>query len=589
MDIQKRLADATEAMRRGALAEAECECRSILAIFPQQYRALVLLGQILTRAGRETEALAAYDRAAIADPSASVPFTYLAMKRFRNAFGAPVPPRPATVQNGHRVQMRALGRKGRFGNQLLQYAFVRLYAQQHDLVAEFPDWIGRDIFDFDDPFPSAKLPTFNEENADLFGSLQGRTGQVFADWDINGYFCGNTNGWGALRSQFCALFKPGQKVLGLLDQALDKLRSEGKTIVAIHLRKSDYGYGRFWVAPSSWYLVWLRTIWARLERPVLYIASDIAGPHPDFADFTPWSADQLGVEIPGANFLVDHHILRHADHLAISNSSFSFVAAMLNARALSFLRPDPNLRELIPFDPWASEVLRDAIVEPQAVAATERLFVQSQLLPADTVVHWGSYCSAWTNFARSVHNGMMIFEIEGEASVTDTLRKRGLRHVRLLVLEDRDILCKFSKNADDIFDHARVDMMLLRLNGEPGALVVSRQLFAAGYTVFRLGQNTLLRVTPYESNGRGSYLAVRQDLAPPFQSRASRLCFSARNLLRRFFRWMLRTANKWETRCAPFPACEARRAKQDKHRASRQPPPSRLGKGHPVYDVIRDP
>ena len=93
--------------------------------------------------------------------------------------------------------MLSLGQNGRFGNQLLQYAFVRFYAQQHDLIAEFPDWIGRDIFDFDDPFPSAKLPSLNEADADLFGSLQGRTGQVFAGRDINGYFADNTKEWGA--------------------------------------------------------------------------------------------------------------------------------------------------------------------------------------------------------------------------------------------------------------------------------------------------------------------------------------------------------------------------------------------------------
>src|SRR4030095_7275838 len=98
---------------------------------------------------------------------------------------------------------------------------------------------------------------------------------------------------------------------------------------------------------------------------VLFIASDVPGPYTDFADFAACSAEQLGVDIAGVSFLVDHHILRHADHLAISNSSFSFTAAMLNAHALSLLRPDPNLRELVPFDPWDSEVLRDAIVKPE--------------------------------------------------------------------------------------------------------------------------------------------------------------------------------------------------------------------------------
>ena len=164
--------------------------------------------------------------------------------------------------------------------------------------------------------------------------------------------------------------------------------------MAIHLRQGNYGFGRFWVAPTSWYIAWLRTIWSNLEQPILYLASDVEWLQADFVDFSPWSAARLGVDIPGAEFLVDHHILRHANHLAISNSSFSFTAAMLNTNAESFLRPDPALQKLVAFDPWASEVLRDVTVEPQAVAAGERLLIQNRILPTDTVVYWGSYCSA---------------------------------------------------------------------------------------------------------------------------------------------------------------------------------------------------
>ncbi len=282
MEIEKKLERATKAMRRGLLTEAERECASILREFPHDYRTLLLLGQILTRSGREPDALAAYDGAARASPGAAYPFTILATKRFRQAFGAPAPPRPTISRPGRRIQMRSLGSDGRFGNQILQYAFVRMYAQQYGLVAEFPDWIGRDIFDFDDPFPSEKLSVVTEKHADLFGSLRGQTGQVFADTDVRGYFCGNTGEWGARKSQFCALFTPGRKVENLLAQALDKIRERGTTIVAIHLRQTDYGYGRFWVAPSSWYLAWLRTIWPELDRPILYIASDLRHPTQSF-------------------------------------------------------------------------------------------------------------------------------------------------------------------------------------------------------------------------------------------------------------------------------------------------------------------
>ncbi len=531
--FRRGLDEATEAMRRGSLAEAEDECRSTLTIFPRHYRALILLGEILNRAGREAEARAANEWAEMSKPGPTFRFTQLATERFRTAFGPPVRARPEIVGDRHRVQMLSLGQNGRFGNQLLQYAFVRLYARQHDLAAEFPDWIGRDIFDFDDPFPSTKLPTLDEKNADLFGSLQGRTDQVFADRDISGYFRGNTKEWGERRSQFCTLFAPGHKVKGLLAQALDNLRSWGKTLVAIHLRRGDFGYGRFWVAPAGWYLAWLRTIWATLDRPVLYVASDLAGLHADFADFNPCTADQLGVEIPGVSFLVDHHILRHADHVAISNSSFSFTAAMLNERARSFLRPEPNLRELVAFDPWASELLWEAIVEPRAVARPERRLVQNQLLPADTVVYWGIYCSAWTNYVRSVHRTLRIFETESHASLADTLGRRKIRHVRLLVLEDTDILYRFFEDANNILGRAQVDMILFRLDTERAINPVSRELSSIAYRIVRLSKNPLTWVNPHSGRGE-SYLAIREGLATPSQSLLLPFYLNTRKLLRKF-------------------------------------------------------
>src|SRR5882672_8535370 len=146
MDVRKTLFDAAAAIRRGALADAERECRSVLEIFPRHFQTLVLLGDVLTRAGRETEGFAAFDFAAAVDPGQSFLFTGLAIRRFRKAFGACAPPRPQAPLSVGRVQMRFLGINGRFGNQLLQYAFIRLYAMEHRLSAEFPDWIGRDLF-----------------------------------------------------------------------------------------------------------------------------------------------------------------------------------------------------------------------------------------------------------------------------------------------------------------------------------------------------------------------------------------------------------------------------------------------------------
>src|SRR5580658_8334332 len=134
MDTEALLAAAIEAMRGGSLAKAENECRAILAVFPRHYRALTLLAEILAFAGREAESQVIAKWAEMAKPGLTPRFTEDSTERFRKAFGPAVAPTEADLTK-RRVQMRTLGQNGRFGNQLLQYAFLRLYARQHNLVA----------------------------------------------------------------------------------------------------------------------------------------------------------------------------------------------------------------------------------------------------------------------------------------------------------------------------------------------------------------------------------------------------------------------------------------------------------------------
>jgi hypothetical protein len=68
----------------------------------------------------------------------------------------------------------------------------------------------------------------------------------------------------------------------------------------LHLRRGDFGKGRFFVAPTDWYRQWLAENWAGWNRPVLYIASDAPDKVVcDFAEYHPVTATELGVEMPG--------------------------------------------------------------------------------------------------------------------------------------------------------------------------------------------------------------------------------------------------------------------------------------------------
>lgn len=252
-----------------------------------------------------------------------------------------------------------IGNAGRFGNQLLQYAFLRAYAERTGLELETPDWIGRSLYGFDDPLPGAPLPTLHEDECDFATVLAGGRPDRCAGHDIVGYFCGDTTPFAPHRERIREWFLPVSPVAAHADAALAAVRQRGNTLVAIHLRRGDFGGERFWIAPESWYFDWLEHIWPELDRPVLYVATDDPRLVGRFARYAPLQAAGVASPLPGAEFFADHWILSQADLLAVSNSSFSVTAAMLNGRARLTVRPDRRAGRLVAFDPWAGPVLWD--------------------------------------------------------------------------------------------------------------------------------------------------------------------------------------------------------------------------------------
>jgi hypothetical protein len=331
---------------------------------PKSAGAMFALGLVSERLGRFDEAISAYEAAYALDPTDAHLCTTRAILLLRREWGNPLPSPPEKRQAtspGGRITMTSLGKSGRFGNQILEYCYLRIYGHVHRLQIEVPDWTGRWLFDLDDPHSGDPLPPVNE-TLDLIGpSLTENSAPVLANHDLWGYCQCHTSYFRPHQGLFRTLCRPGARLQPLVDRAMVRLKERGRALVAIHLRRGDYKGGEFfWPAPASWYLEWLKEIWRDLDEPVLYVASDDASASREFAPFSPTTAEDLGVTVPGAEMYLDFHILAHADVLAISNSSFSVCAAMLNERARSFMRPEPNKRRLVPFDPWNTEVLLSA-------------------------------------------------------------------------------------------------------------------------------------------------------------------------------------------------------------------------------------
>jgi len=515
--VEQTYARAKQAFAAGALADAESLCRTVVGVRPHDARANVLLGDVLSAAGRIPEALAAYDRACQLNPGFALGFTRSSVIRFRQRFGAP--PKPRVPPPGRdRVQMTTLGGNGRFGNQLLQYAFVKLYAQRHQLTLEVPDWIGRDLFDLDDPLPSMPLPVVDDGEADLFASLQGRA-EILRNVNVRGYFAGNSRGWAGFEQDFRKLFTPGRHVRPLLKAALGRLRDGGRTLVAVHLRRGDFGHGRFWVAPPAWYLDWLRELWPTLARPILFVATDQPDLLAPFGGFDPVGSRELGCEIPGADYLLDHYLLSEADYLAVSNSSFSFTAAMLNVRARQFLRPHPDRRAMVAFEPWNAPVLLDPAVEAGSVPTIELNLIRQLVGPADVVVHVGQFCSPWTNAMRSAHPAVRVFELGEDASLDEFREHTGHGRINHVVVERAGALGSLVHGAQRTFGAARPDVLHFRLTPDEAAPVALPLLRDLGYCLFLVSEAGFAPVHPETARGPASFLAVQEEWLPQLDRR----------------------------------------------------------------------
>lgn len=260
--------------------------------------------------------------------------------------------------------MSALGSNGigrGFGNKLFQYIFLKTYARRHNLQVETPEWIGRYLFGCNDPAISCQLPSVAQVSPSLEDDPVAKADQPYQNVDFIGYFQYHTRYYAPDRDYIRSLFRPVPEVQAVMDAGVRRLRSQGETMIGIHLRRGDYEKrpeDHFFVTPSRWYLTWLNNIWDSLRNPVLFIASD----EPDkvlndFSDFRPTTSEMLGVTLPKARFFPDFFILTQCDVVAISNSTFSFAACMLNERAGVFMRPYPPVSVLVPFDPWNDNVL----------------------------------------------------------------------------------------------------------------------------------------------------------------------------------------------------------------------------------------
>ncbi|EAW33943.1 FkbM family methyltransferase [Lyngbya sp. PCC 8106] len=262
-----------------------------------------------------------------------------------------------------------------FSDQLFQYAFLKLYAQQYNLKVETPAWVGQQLFGHADPPISQEFPPLQQENDTLREALMTHIENPIANVDFRGDFQYHTRYYAPHKSEFCALFQPTTELKGSLQTALKTLRSQGKILVGIYLEYHE----KTPVIPIVWYLEWLRGFWETLDKPILYIASNEPEKIPpvEFSEYSPITTKDLEVDCAIAAFYPDFYLLSSCDAVAISNSTFGFVACLLNTQGQYFFRPHLTAEKLIPFNPWNSEPTLKFTEDSSSVTAA--IVVESKL------------------------------------------------------------------------------------------------------------------------------------------------------------------------------------------------------------------
>ncbi|MCM8738504.1 tetratricopeptide repeat protein [Azospirillum sp. A1-3] len=263
--------------------------------------------------------------------------------------------RPAAGRPRPRITSSTLANRGRFAHNALEYVLLRLYAEQFGYVLETPDWVGGAFFDINDPPQSGPLPPLLFPRHRLNDWITGRAADPpLADRDLlSPLFLFEHKE--IYRERVQSWLKPRPVWAPWLDPAVERLRAGGSTVVAIHIRRGDFVTFGYPITETDWYLAWLREIWPRIERPVLYLASDdLAAVRGAFAEFRPLVRADVAPDWPGLDYLQDFHVLTQADIVGISAASgFSQLAARLNRRARLFVEPDVETRRIRAFKPWS--------------------------------------------------------------------------------------------------------------------------------------------------------------------------------------------------------------------------------------------
>ncbi len=299
---------------------------------------------------------------------------------------------PAPTSTGD-THFYGFGITGRFGNQHIQYMVLRALEHIHGVTVRFSPWIGDHLYeetgdhamDPDHVFGEIDTNPHSHSYLTRFGGqklcMDGEADPArkrFVDlgeqdmFDPAAYSIAGRDiyhdaylhtavlrPWEQHLRRQCVLREP---LRGEFEDALASLRRERATLVVLHVRNDDFVLvpDPHFASQTHLYERWLEQRFATLERPYVYLCGQYTQRDRErCARFNARTIDDwehlAGEGAADASWRAmafDHFMLRQADHVLCSNSTFAFTGAMLNERGGHAYRADLDRDRMARLDPW---------------------------------------------------------------------------------------------------------------------------------------------------------------------------------------------------------------------------------------------
>jgi hypothetical protein len=119
--------------------------------------------------------------------------------------------------------------------------------------------VGTHMFGLQDDLPTEGLSLYIVENNQM-AELLGRDKPAISNCHMTGNFNQHSAVFAPFRDRIRGFLEPKGVFAEAAARFLDWLDAPGGPVVALHLRRGDFGYGKFWIAPEQWYLNWLEEL-----------------------------------------------------------------------------------------------------------------------------------------------------------------------------------------------------------------------------------------------------------------------------------------------------------------------------------------